>query len=148
MHVQLQSHGVDTVSLYPGLVRTEGNLEMEARGEWAAASGGMDLGQGETPAFSGKAVAALASSPDLMKKRSGSVQVVAELAKELGFTDVGGSTPPSIRSLQFILPNFVFPEVERQAGKPLPKWLKDNIPDYLLPWSVFSSGPPPAQVAE
>ena len=39
-------HGVDTVALYPGIVRTEGNLEMERRGEWKAASGGMDLNLG------------------------------------------------------------------------------------------------------
>ena len=29
MSVQLAAHGVDALSLYPGLVRTEGNLEMD-----------------------------------------------------------------------------------------------------------------------
>jgi dehydrogenase/reductase SDR family member 1 len=71
------------------------------------------------------------------------VEVVAELAKEFGFTDIDGSQPPSIRSLKYLLPNFVFPQIEKEAGKPIPRWVKDNIPDILLPWSIFSSGPPP-----
>ena len=144
MHVQLKPHGVDTVALYPGLVRTEGNLEMERRGEWAAASGGMDLAQGETPAFSGRAVVALASDPVMMEKESGKVVVVAELAKQLGFADADGRQPDSIRSLRFILPNFVFPQIEKESGKPLPDWVTGNVPDFLLPWDVFGGGPPPA----
>ena len=78
-----------------------------------------------------------------MMKRSGNVEVVAEIANELGFTDVDGNVPPSIRSLKYLLPNFVFPQVEKEAGKPVPDWIKENVPDLLLPWSVFSSGPPP-----
>ena len=38
--------GVDTVSLYPGVVKTEGNIEMDRRGEWREASGGLDLSLG------------------------------------------------------------------------------------------------------
>ncbi len=71
------------------------------------------------------------------------VAVVAELAKELGFAEADGSVPPSIRSLQYLLPNFVFPQIERESGRPLPDWLKKGVPDWLVPWSVFSSGPPP-----
>lgn len=143
MHWQLLAHGVDTVSLYPGLVATEANQEMVKRGEWEEASGGFDLAQGETPRFSGAAVTRLATSPTIMEPRSGSVQVVAELAKELGFTDENGNSPPSIRSLRFLLPNYVFPSIEKESG-PVPSWIKDNVPDYLLPWSVFSGGPPPS----
>lgn len=65
--------GVATTSLYPGLVKTESNLQLEADGRcptrsqsavrcithlvsrWDEASGGLDLSQGETPSFSGKA---------------------------------------------------------------------------------------------
>ena len=143
MAVQLSEHGVDTVSLYPGLVQTEGNVEMDRRGEWEAASGGLDLSTGETPRFSGRAVARLLSDPDRMREQSGKVVVVAELAKEDGFTDSDGRSPPSIRSLKFILPNFVFPQIEKESGAPLPAWITDNVPDILLPWSVFSGGPPP-----
>lgn len=144
MSYELRPYGVDIISLYPGLVRTEGNLELERRGEWAKVSGGLDLNFGETPRYSGRAVVALAARPDLTQARSGDVQVVAELATELGFTDVDGSVPMSIRDIQFLLPNYVFPEIERQSGAKMPNWLKDSIPSYLLPWSVFAGGPPPA----
>ena len=113
-------------------------------GTWDEASGGLDLSQGETPAFSGRAVAALAAlSRPKMLKRTGKVEVVAELAREMNFTDVGGARPFSIRSLQYLLPNFVFPAIEKQSGEPVPDWVKSNVPDILLPWSVFSGGPPP-----
>lgn len=75
-------------------------------------------------------------------ERSGNVEVVAELANEFGFTDIDGTQPSSIRSLRYLLPNFVFPRIEKEAGKPLPQWLKDRVPDLLLPWYIFS-GPPP-----
>ena len=146
MSYQLSKHGVDTVSLYPGVVRTEGNVAMDERGEWEAASGGLDIkpgGMNESPRFSGRAVAKLLADPDLTKDRSGDVVVVTEFAKELGFTDIDGSTPPSIRSLKFILPSFVFPQIEKESGAALPAWITDNVPDFLLPWSVFSGGPPP-----
>lgn len=143
MSVQLSKYNVDTVALYPGLVKTEGNIEMEKRGEWEEASGGFDLQMGETPRFSGRAVALLMANSELMKERSGKVVVVAELAKELAFTDEEGRLPPSIRSLRFILPNFVFPKIEKESGSSLPSWITDNVPDYLLPWSTFSGGPPP-----
>lgn len=143
MAIQLSKHNVDTVSLYPGIVRTEGNIAMEKRGEWKAASGGLDLKTGESPQFTGRAMASLLAKPELTEKRSGDVIVVAELATELGFTDIGGKTPASIRSLKFILPGFVFPQIEKESGAPFPSWVTDNVPDFLLPWSVFSGGPPP-----
>jgi len=144
MSYQLKKHKVATISLYPGLVKTEANLQMELDGTWAEASGNLDLSQGETPAFSGRAVAALSNlKGDALLQRSGQVEVVAELAKELDFTDTDGIQPPSIRSLQYLLPNFVFPQVEREMKKPIPDWIRNNVPDYLVPWSTFSSGPPP-----
>ena len=71
------------------------------------------------------------------------MQVVAELANECGFAEADGRVPPSIRSLKYLAPNFVFPQIEKESGKPVPAWLRDNVPDLLLPWSVFSAGPPP-----
>jgi dehydrogenase/reductase SDR family protein 1 len=145
MSVQLKKHGVATTALYPGLVRTEANMQMVEDGTWDEASGGLDLTLGETTTFSGRAVAQLASlGSEAMLARSGSVEVVAELAKEFDFTDVGGSCPSSIRSLQYLLPNFVFPQIEKESGKPVPAWLRDNVPDLLLPWFIFA-GPPPEQ---
>lgn len=146
MSYQLAKYGVATTTLYPGLVRTEANLKMDEDGTWDEQSGGLDLSLGESPAFSGKAVVELAALPkDTMLERSGNVEVVAELANEFDFTDINGSKPPSIRSLKYLLPNFVFPSIEKELedGKEIPAWIKDNVPDILLPWSTFSSGPPP-----
>lgn len=80
--VELRPHGVTVISLYPGLVRTEAVL----------AAGVFDLSNSESPEFSGRAVAALAADPDLLKL-SGSVLVVAALAQRYGFTDIDGRSP-------------------------------------------------------
>eukprot|EP00532_Pseudo-nitzschia_australis_P001359 CAMPEP_0168180760 /NCGR_PEP_ID=MMETSP0139_2-20121125/10750_1 /TAXON_ID=44445 /ORGANISM="Pseudo-nitzschia australis, Strain 10249 10 AB" /LENGTH=366 /DNA_ID=CAMNT_0008101081 /DNA_START=152 /DNA_END=1255 /DNA_ORIENTATION=- len=146
MSYQLSKYGVATTTLYPGLVKTEGNMQMEVDGTWDEQSGGLDLSVGESPSFSGKAVVELAALPKTtMMERSGNVEVVAELAKEFDFNDLDGNRPPSIRSLKYLLPNFVFPSIEKELedGKEIPDWIKNNIPDILLPWSTFSSGPPP-----
>lgn len=79
---ELRDHGVAVVSLYPGLVRTEAVL----------AAGVFDLSNSESPEFIGRAVAALAGDPEVMR-HSGRVVVAARLAEEYGFTDVDGSTP-------------------------------------------------------
>lgn len=66
--------------------------------------------------------------------------MVAELAKEYSFDDVGGSQPPSIRSLRFLLPTYLFPKV-------LPKGVEvpsTSVPDWLLPFDVMRNGKPPS----
>jgi NAD(P)-dependent dehydrogenase (short-subunit alcohol dehydrogenase family) len=84
---QLREHGVAVVSLYPGLVRTEGILKWKDY---------LDLSNSESPWFVGKTVAALASDPNLLE-RTGELLVVAEVAEEYGFTDEDGSQPRSLR---------------------------------------------------
>jgi len=79
---ELKPHGVAVVSLYPGLVRTELVLAAKA----------FDLTSSESPEFIGRAVAALASDPDVMR-RTGQVLVAAALAQEYGFTDVDDKQP-------------------------------------------------------
>jgi dehydrogenase/reductase SDR family member 1 len=79
---ELASHGITVVSLYPGLVRTEGVL----------AAGVFDLSNSESPEFIGRAVSALANDPDVARW-NGSVVVAAALAAEYGFTDIDGKSP-------------------------------------------------------
>ena len=147
MSYQLKKYGVATTTLYPGLVKTEANIQMEKDGIWEEQSGGLDLSKGESTLFSGKAVVKLASlGKTEMMLRSGKVEVVAELANEFNFDDIDGNRPPSIRSLKYLLPNFVFPSIEKElegTGKKIPSWIKNSVPDFLVPWSTFSSGPPP-----
>ena len=83
MAVELRPHGVAIVSLYPGLVRTEKVMQAA---DW------LDLSNSESPEFIGRAVAALAADPDVMR-HTGAVRVAAQLAIEYGFTDIDGKTP-------------------------------------------------------
>jgi NAD(P)-dependent dehydrogenase (short-subunit alcohol dehydrogenase family) len=83
MAAELQPHGVTVVSLYPGMVRTEKVM---------AASAWLDLSNSESPEFIGRAVAALAADPDVIR-HTGKVLVAAALALDYGFTDIDGRSP-------------------------------------------------------
>jgi dehydrogenase/reductase SDR family protein 1 len=83
MAQELQPFGVTVVSLYPGLVRTEKVME---------AAPWLDLSNSESPEFIGRAVAALAGDPDVIR-HTGTVLVAAKLAEDYGFTDIDGKTP-------------------------------------------------------
>lgn len=83
MATELKPHGVAVVSLYPGLVRTEKVMESA---QW------LDLTNSESPEFIGRAVAALAADPHVLRY-TGRVLVAAALAQEYGFTDIDGKTP-------------------------------------------------------
>ncbi len=80
---ELRSHGVAVAALYPGLVRTERVLEH---------ADALDLSNSESPTFTGRAVAALASDPHVMAF-TGQVLVSAALAEHYGFTDIDGKRP-------------------------------------------------------
>jgi dehydrogenase/reductase SDR family member 1 len=88
---ELRAHGVTVVSLWPGVVKTERLLLEHARI-------GFDPAQpnAESPLFSGRAVAALAADAEVLK-RTGQSLVVAELAREYGFTEEDGTQPASLR---------------------------------------------------
>ena len=86
MAVELRPFGVTVVSLYPGLVSTEKVMEAA---EW------LDLTNSESPEFIGRAVAALAADPEVIR-HTGSVLVAARLAPEYGFTDIDGKVPRAL----------------------------------------------------
>jgi dehydrogenase/reductase SDR family protein 1 len=86
---ELAPHGVTAVSIWPGIVRTERKLAEQL---------GLDPTMaGESAQFSGRAVAALAADPQCVTK-AGKALVVAELAREYGFTDIDGTVPASLRA--------------------------------------------------
>ena len=85
---ELEPHGVTAVSLYPGLVRTEGVMRHAQF---------FDLSNSESPQFQGRAVAALAGDEDVLR-HTGRPLVSAELAGEYGFVDVDGARPRSARA--------------------------------------------------
>lgn len=83
---ELRTYNVSVVSLYPGMVRTEKVMEAAAF---------LDLSNSESPQFVGRAVAALASDPEIMTQ-TGTVLVAASCAEKYGFTDVDGRRPRAL----------------------------------------------------
>jgi len=82
MAVELEPHDITSVSIWPSAVKTEFILDQAARGEIE-----IDPTRAQTPLFSGRAVVALATDPNLIEK-TGGVYKVADLAIEYGFEDV------------------------------------------------------------
>jgi NAD(P)-dependent dehydrogenase (short-subunit alcohol dehydrogenase family) len=97
---ELAPHGVAAVAIAPGFMRTEEVLaSLHATPEnWREVAETSDEAKGwgfagsETPCFVGRAVAALAADPEVMRKSGGILSSWA-LSEEYGFTDIDGSRP-------------------------------------------------------
>ncbi len=89
MAQELGPHGVASVTLWPGIVRTEWVLEHRD-------SLPFSLDVSESPELTGRVIAALAADPKRMRL-TGERLVVAELAERYDIEDVDGSRPPSLR---------------------------------------------------
>lgn len=83
---QTKEHNICAMTLYPGLVRTEGVI-MNAQY--------FDMSNSESPEFTGRAVVAVTTDPNRMT-RSGQHMVVAKLAIEYDFDDIDGKRPTPI----------------------------------------------------
>jgi NAD(P)-dependent dehydrogenase (short-subunit alcohol dehydrogenase family) len=99
LHDEVSPHGLVSVSLTPGFLRSEEMLEhfgvteetwrdAIAKDKWFAIS--------ETPHYIGRAVAALAADPDAARW-SGRSLSAGLLATHYGFTDLDGSRPECSR---------------------------------------------------
>ena len=88
---ELRGTGVSTVSLWPGLVRTELLLSVGIT-EFA----GFPISEAEDPTFIGRVIERLATSPDLAEV-SGHTLITAELGAEYGITNDDGTAPSSHR---------------------------------------------------
>jgi dehydrogenase/reductase SDR family protein 1 len=100
---ELRAHGVAVVSLWPGLVLTEGLLANAVVAEDGTRTlHGLDISFGETPKFNGLAVVALASDPNILEKSGGSYWS-SGLAREYGFAEDDGHLPPEIEGIQSIM---------------------------------------------
>ena len=94
--VELAEHGCAAVALTPGWLRSEMMLEIyrvtEENWRDGAATNPHFAAISESPRFVGRAVAALAADPAVMRRSGGSFSS-GGLAREYGFTDVDGSQP-------------------------------------------------------
>jgi NAD(P)-dependent dehydrogenase (short-subunit alcohol dehydrogenase family) len=119
--LELKPHGVAVVSLWPGLVLTEGLLANTTVTEDGRRQlHGLDIGFGESPKFNGKAVVALAADPDILGRSGGSYRS-SRLAREYGFAEDDGTLPPELPDgLASLMDSSDIPDywrgVERYAG--------------------------------
>jgi NAD(P)-dependent dehydrogenase (short-subunit alcohol dehydrogenase family) len=96
---ELEPHGATAVSLTPGWLRSEAMLEAYGVTEsnWLEATKvSPHFAISESPAFVGRAVAALARDPDRARWNGASLSS-GQLAKVYGFTDLDGSQPDAWR---------------------------------------------------
>ena len=96
MAIELKRDGVAVVSLWPGLVRTE--LTERIIQEATPGYRRIYEAYGETTAITGRAAAALAAQPDILR-RTGRVMIAAEVMRRAGMRDEAGRKPCSPRSL-------------------------------------------------
>jgi NAD(P)-dependent dehydrogenase (short-subunit alcohol dehydrogenase family) len=107
---ELQPHGATAVPLTPGWLRSEAMLDAYGVTEasWRDATRiSPHFAISESPAFVGRAVAALAQDPDVSRWNGTSLSS-GQLAKVYGFTDLDGSQPDAWRYLTEV----------QDAGKP------------------------------
>ncbi len=115
---ELASYGCTAVALTPGWMRSEMMLEVYgvsednwrdvmARPHEEPSPDPGHFGISETPRYTGRAVVALASDPDVARWNQGSVSA-GQLASEYGFTDLDGSRPDAWRYMVEV----------QDAGKP------------------------------
>jgi NAD(P)-dependent dehydrogenase (short-subunit alcohol dehydrogenase family) len=90
---ELAPRGLTAVALTPGFLRSEAVLEHfgVTAETWRDASD-PHFAQSETPAYLGRAVAALAADPDVAR-HTGRALATGALAREYGFTDTDGTQP-------------------------------------------------------
>lgn len=91
----LKPHGVASVAVSPGFVRTERVLDAFKTSErrWARVS---ELAGSESPRYVGRAVAALAADPAVFTQ-TGQTLLAADLARAYGVTDTDGAQPAPFR---------------------------------------------------
>ncbi|WP_334183769.1 SDR family NAD(P)-dependent oxidoreductase [Novosphingobium sp.] len=96
MAIELEPHGVASLTLWQGLTLTEKAQDNLAKmGDKMTAS--ITQMHGSSVEHPGRVIAALAADPEVMK-RSGGEFVTAELAQEYGLTDVDGQVIQSARA--------------------------------------------------
>jgi dehydrogenase/reductase SDR family protein 1 len=111
--LELREHNIAVVSLWPGLVLTEGllaNATVNDQGRTEVL--GLDISFGESPKFNGKAVVALATDPNIMERSGGSFWS-SVLAREYGYAEDDGSLPPMINGLGSLMSRDEVPEFWR-----------------------------------
>lgn len=93
MALELHKYNIATTALSPGWMRTEAVMANIPPNGCPSPE---EVDQTESVEYIGRAVVALATDPNVMKK-SGQVLTVGDLAQEYGFVDADGRQVPSFR---------------------------------------------------
>ncbi|MFF5974004.1 SDR family oxidoreductase [Streptomyces sp. NPDC012769] len=99
---EVKEYGCTALGLAPGWMRTEAMLDAFhiTEDNWRDGCGvDPTFAISETPLFTARAVAALATDPDVARFTGTSLSV-GTLARQYGFTDADGSAPDSVRYFQ------------------------------------------------
>ncbi|MDJ0736746.1 MAG: SDR family NAD(P)-dependent oxidoreductase [Nostocaceae cyanobacterium] len=131
MAVELKAHNITSISIWPGIVGTEHISSMvSAVDETNVTDPKTSLinerYNWETPLLTGRVIAKLAGEENIIR-RTGKVQIVAEVAQKYGLVDRDGNLPVSLRSLRFLLA-LGLPGLRKYS------WL---IPNIKIPWSLL-----------
>ncbi|OUL35589.1 short-chain dehydrogenase [Nostoc sp. T09] len=131
MAVELKPYNIASLSLWPGIVGTEhiSRLTSQMNENNATDQKNSLIAERynwETPILTGRVIAALAADSNVMR-RTGRVQIVAELAQHYRLVDQNGDRPVSLRSLRFLIPA-ALPVLRKYT------WL---IPDLKVPWLLL-----------
>ncbi|MCC0176199.1 SDR family NAD(P)-dependent oxidoreductase [Waterburya agarophytonicola K14] len=130
MAEELKPDNIASISIWPGIVGTEQLTDFATETDTNTVEGAWADGYNwETPLLTGRAIAALASDPNVMEY-TGKMQIVAELAEKYNLVDRDGNRPVSLRSLRFVLP-FAIPAFRKYAKL---------IPNLKLPWILLLWG--------
>jgi NAD(P)-dependent dehydrogenase (short-subunit alcohol dehydrogenase family) len=96
---ELGPHGVTSLAVSPGFMRTEAILDAfgVTEANWRSAlshpqAAAQGWGGSETPCFVGRAIAALAGDRHVARKNGG-IYTARQLSDEYGFTDLNGARP-------------------------------------------------------
>jgi len=122
--VELKQYNVASISLWPGVVRTETVNSVDPDSEFGKLI--QNFGKSESPEFVGRVITHLAQNPSLMKY-TGKIIITGDYASTYGIVDVDGQYPNSMRSLS----NFI-------QFIPSLKWLSSWIPSFIkIPHWLF-----------
>mmetsp|Transcript_43160 Transcript_43160/g.84384 ORF Transcript_43160/g.84384 Transcript_43160/m.84384 type:complete len:371 (+) Transcript_43160:31-1143(+) len=126
---QLEEHNIAAVSLWPGAVKTEYvqdsilSADQGASGSSLGSSSGAMFSRGETPLYSGFAVAALARDKKVMSL-TGKTLITEDVGERYNFREADGTKPNNFRSIKSNLVHM--PGVARFV----PRWIK--VPKWVL----------------
>lgn len=134
MAIELKTHGVACISLWPGAVRTEeiegamNKGQLDGTFQDSNVSAKDVFKEGESTEYAGKAIVALAKDPQLMQM-TGRILMTAELGAHYGFKDVDGRQIVSMRCMQAALAA----KGHTRLAAVTPSWVK-------IPYWMFALG--------